>query len=168
MNVDEGDDRVEDRGLSQVRTYVRQYAQKDVFRRLKEESQEGGRATAFTFDWLSIKEPLRLVYDPDRDTLELKKLFRDIPPAVEGYISPFLEERQAGEKLPEHKRIDTRKMTASYRKEDGDGSLVFAIQGPGDYEYCLRKLVNLTNELFFSLQMRHGDYMLMAFGGSDE
>jgi len=154
--------------LDRVRTHVREYARKDVFRHLKEEVDPTGDRTVFAFDWLSTKRPLRLAYDARRRTLTLDRIFPDIPSDVEELGVRFLQDRQEGNGVPEHKRIDGSKVSGSLLREGSDASLVFRLKDPHAQEYCVRKLVNFTNELFFRLQLKHGEYMLQAFGGSDE
>jgi len=157
----------EDSGLEEITGHIRAYARKDTFRQLRESSEACGKTT-FTFSWLSTRGPLRLVFEPRTHTLALDRFFPRISPPVEEAVKEFVRERSGNSGLPDHKWVDPSKLSMHYVNRDGDGSLVFSIHRPDAREYAVRKFVNLTNEMFFRLQLSHGDYMLQAFGGSDE
>lgn len=157
-----------DTGLAEIRTQLKEYARKDVFRKLKEEATNTNSQTAFSFYWLSRDNRIRLIYDSAAQNLEFEDLFQDIPAHVEQYVEEFVRQRQTHEGIPDHKKIDSEKAKLEYRKGKGNGSIALQVKQIGAHAYCVKKLVNLTNELFFKLQMRHGGYMHSAFGGLDE
>ena len=146
---------------------LEEYAERGVFRSYSQvESSDG--VTRFRFLWLT-PEPFDVVFDARRDALQFRDLLPGIPPGSElaAELKAFVRGRTAGD-LREHRRLDPARLRVIYRNRGGSVSLTFLIQN-GDYEYGVRKAVNLVNEIFLSfLTVYHAPYMVRHFQMWDE
>jgi hypothetical protein len=64
---------------------------------------------------------------------------------------------------PGHRRIDRDQVSVRFSNRRGTVSLSFLVTG-GDYEYAVKRAINLVNELFVGfLNLRYPEYMIKAF-----
>ena len=77
--------------------------------------------------------------------------------------------------LPEHRRIDPRRLTVACTNRGGSVSVALALQRRGaasereDWEYAARKGVSLVNEIFHGfLRGPYNEYMVQNFGEPEE
>ena len=59
-------------------------------------------------------------------------------------LKNFIQSRHS-DKVPAHRRIDSRKAQVRSFNRGGNVSLTLIVQN-GEYEYCARKLINLVHE----------------------
>ncbi len=88
----------------------------------------------------------------------------DVPADSKMYsdLKAFIKLRQSGE-LPDHRRIDARKVQVGSYVRSGNVSLILTVRN-GDYRYGARKLINLVHEIFLVfLADGYYDYMIEAF-----
>lgn len=146
-----------------VRRILAGYAERGIFRAYGDREADGGRSQ-FSFKW-HTEVPLHVTYDPAHRELA----FRDLLPAVGSRsvmsreLKEFVNARTA-RTLPEHRRIDPRKVTATLKHRAGAASLVVSLKD-AHLEYGVRKAVNLVHEVFVHF-LRHPmyfDYMVEHF-----
>ena len=154
-------------GGGQSSTVVRQilagYAERGIFRAYGDRQADGGRSH-YSFRW-HTDVPLNVTYDPAKRALT----FRNLLPAVGSRsgmyrdLKQFLEVRTS-RAVPEHRRIDSRKVSATVTNRAGAVSLVVSLKD-AHLEYGVRKAVNLVHELFvhFLRQPVYFDYMVEHF-----
>ena len=155
---------------NEVSRILEGYAQRGVFRSYSEIASQSvtNDVTEFRFVWLT-PEPLRVVFDATRDAL----IFEDLLPGVhrESELAAELKafiRSLTSPGLPDHRRLDPTRLRAIYRNRQGRVSLAFLIQG-GDFDYGVRKAVNVVNEIFLSfLTVYHPPYMVKHFQMWDE
>ncbi len=77
--------------------------------------------------------------------------------------------------LPEHRRIDPRRLTVACTNRGGSVSVALALRRRGaasereDWEYAARKGVSLVNEIFHGfLRGPYYEYMVQNFGEPEE
>jgi len=148
--------------LSIVRSALARYAERGVFGSFSEAAGANGNAE-FRFNWL-WKLPFHLTFDSERGSITFKKLLPDVEPGspLDADIKSFLKECSSDDR-PEHRRLDREQVLVRYSNRRGSVSLTFLITG-GDYEYAIRRAINLVNELFVGfLNLRYPDYMVKAF-----
>jgi hypothetical protein len=122
------------------------YAERGIFRAYGDRPSEDGRY-CFSFRW-HTDVPLNVVYDPARRELS----FCEILPAVGGDAEMYRDLKQFvrarfSRAVPEHRRIDVRKTTATLKQRGGAVSLIVVLKD-AHLEYGVRKAVNLVHELF--------------------
>ena len=146
-----------------VRRTLAEYAQRGVFRAYGDRHAEGGRSR-FSFKW-HTDVPLTVTYDPARRAL----VFRDLLPAVPSRSDMYRELKEfvrvrTSRALPEHRRVDPRKVTTAFRNRAGVVSLVVSLKD-AHLEYGVRKAVNLIHEVFvqFLREPAYFDYMVEHF-----
>ena len=147
---------------SQVKQVLASYAERGVFRSFSQVTGEKGTA-AFRFHWL-WNLPFHLTFDPVTATLSFRKLLPGIPRGaqLETELKTFLGEF-SGTARPEHRRIDPARLSLRYSNQRGTVALTFRILG-NDYEYGVRKAVNVVNEIFLEfLNVRFPEYMAAKF-----
>jgi hypothetical protein len=147
--------------LSIVRAELERYAERGVFGSFSETDASNG-SVDFRFNWL-WKLPFHLTFDPARHAITFRKLLPDVEPGsdLDAGVKAFLKDCWSADR-PEHRRIDRDRLTVSYTNRRGTASLTFRVLG--DYEYAVRRAMNLVNELFVGfLNLRYPEYMIKAF-----
>lgn len=141
-----------------VRDTLLEYAERGVFRGFDHDESEPG-TTAFRFSWLAGR-PFRLVFDQESSTLSFERLL----PAVgeesdlRADLERLLQERLDGD-LPEHRKIDPERATVELRSHaNGDVALDLRVRRD-HYEYGVRKILNLVNEIWVRLNYAHQRYL---------
>ena len=104
--------------------------------------------------------------DLRKDTMSFPAVLPDVPAHSSMYweFREFVESRQSAG-VPDHRRIDPAKVQVRCGNRDGNVSLTVAVKD-GDYEYAVRKLVGLVNEVYMVFLYGGGydDYMTDTFG----
>jgi len=104
------------------------------------------------------------IFDANRGTMRFPLVLPDVPADSKMYsdLKAFIKLRQSGE-LPDHRRIDARKVQVGSYVRSGNVSLILTVRN-GDYRYGARKLINLVHEIFLVfLADGYYDYMIEAF-----
>lgn len=149
-----------------VRRTLVEYAERGVLRRLESHETTGG--LAFNFFWLGPL-PYHLAFDQTgRGDASLS--FHGLLPGVgpDSHITSDIQEllqRRTGGDLPPHRSVDPRRASVALVPEEDASSgmrLVLRIHD-GDFEYGVRKLLNLVNEIWIRLNDVHQRYMWEAF-----
>lgn len=155
-----------DDGASQLTAALQSYADRGVFRGFRVDGGAGGR-TDYFFTWLT-RTPMRLRYDPLRHQLR----FVDLLPRVSSYpglpedLRRLVLEHQS-RAVPEHRRIDGRRVKLATAVRAGNFSLTLSVRG-AHAAYAVQRGVNLVNQLFLLLQARYPEYLIQCFGFSQE
>ena len=106
-----------------------------------------------------------LVLDEKRASMRIPFVLPDVAAgsAMYGELQDYVASRHS-ESLPEHRRIDIAKSRIRCSNRAGNASLT-ATALDGDYEYALRKLINLVHEIYldFLLDGRYYEYMVETF-----
>jgi hypothetical protein len=139
------------------------YAERGVFRGFSRGPATGGKAR-FQIAWHRGRV-FELAFDAGTGTLRLPELLTGVLPDSTMYeeFKSFIRERQADE-LPDHRRIDARKVQIRAYNRGGNILLVMKAKD-GDVEYALRKLVHLVNEIYltFLADGKYFDYLVETF-----
>ena len=158
--------RRDDDGASQLTAALQGYADRGVFRGFRVESSSGGRSDYF-FTWLT-RTPMRLRYEPSRRELR----FVDLLPRVSSYsgltqdLRRLVLEHQTSA-VPEHRRIDGRRVKLAATVRAGHFSVILRLRGAQE-AYAVQRGVNLVNQLFLLLQANYPEYLIQCFGFSPE
>ena len=149
------------KSLDVVRTGLRDYSNRGVFRGLDEKKVKNG-IHAFTFWWLGSR-PLEFHIDTAKSALVFKQILPNVPSKSPLYfeLRRFLETRSEID-LPDHRRIDTKKAEVLFINRSGKVSIGLKVK-KNQYSYALNRLVNLVHELFVQLNDLHPDYMCENF-----
>jgi len=140
--------------LSVVHDKLQNYAQRGVFGSFH---QDGPR---FRFTWL-WNLPFQLQFDTRRRTLTFPALFPKAAP-LETELRRFVRSCCSNER-PEHRRVDPKRLKVTCVRRQGAISLVCLVQG-SDYEYGVKKTINLVSEIFLSfLNAEHPQYLVEHF-----
>ncbi len=137
------------------------YAQRGVFRGFSRELARGDRTT-FRMLWHRDRI-FELVFDEARQSLRFPQLLPNVSAEMFQHLKEFLRERTSDD-LPEHRRIDRRKVEVRAQNRKGTVSLSLTMKD-SDVEYGARKLIHLVHELFLTFLMdgRNYDYMVENF-----
>jgi hypothetical protein len=139
------------------------YAERRVFRGFSRGPVSGGKAH-FQFAWHRGRV-FELEFDVPKSTLRLPELLTDVPAdlALDEDLKVFIRSRQSDE-LPDHRRLDPRKVGIRTYNRDGSILLVLKIKD-GDGEYAVRKLIHLVNEIYltFLADGKYFDYLVETF-----
>jgi hypothetical protein len=140
------DDGRVDRSADVVRRTLASYATRGVFRAYGDQSSEGGQSR-FSFRW-HADAIFHLVYHARRRELVFSNLLPEIPSRTSMYreLRAFVE-ASTSRALPEHRRIDPRKVGVTVTNRNRTVSLVVMLKD-SHVEYGVRKAVNLIHELF--------------------
>lgn len=149
------------KSIDVVRTGLRDYSNRGVFRGLDEKKVKNG-SHAFTFWWLGSR-PLEFHIDTAKSALVFKQILPNVPSKSPLYseLRRFLETRSEID-LPDHRRIDTKKAEVLCINRSGKVSIGLKVK-KNQYSYALNRLVNLVHELFVQLNDLHPDYMCENF-----
>jgi len=153
---------------------LREYAERGVFRGFAESADRAGRQD-FEFRWLT-GATFRVRLDPAARRLTFRDLLPNVPhrSAMDRAFRAWVSER-ASEALPEHRRIDPRRVRLACTNRAGNLSVALALRRRAgasqadDWSYAARKGVSLVNEIFHGfLRGPYYDYMVQNFGEPEE
>jgi hypothetical protein len=149
-------------GVDVVRRTLQDYADRGVFKGFSERKGRTG-ATEFRFTWLT-REPMVLEYDAKEERLTFRHLLPQVPrgSAIAAAVQELVESRSS-KRIPEHRRLDPRRVRADGTQYGGRWSLRLQV-APRQHEYAVRKGVNLVNEVFTLLRASYPDYLWDVFG----
>ena len=151
--------------VAAVTAAVQHYADRGVFRGFSVTQERGRRI--FRFLWLT-RQAMTLTYDPPTAVLSFAKLFPGVDPtsALLGELKTIVRERTT-RAVPEHKRIDGRRVRLSVTVRQGAASLNLGVRGK-HHAYAVQRALNLVNDLFLALHASYPDYLIDQFGVSSE
>jgi hypothetical protein len=137
------------------------YAARGVFRGFSRGKTVATR-TPFKMLWHQ-DQFFELILDSKLKTLRMPVVLPKVPSPMVRDFKEFIEARFSKE-LPEHRRVDRRKVRFSTAKRGGNLSLTLKIAG-SDFEYAARKFIHLVHEVYlvFLNDGRHYDYLLETF-----
>ena len=139
------------------------YADRRVFHGFSRGPTSGGKA-AFTIAWHRGRV-FELAFDVRAGTLRLPGLLTGVPADSTMYedLKAFIRSRQSDD-LPDHRRLDARKIQIRTYNRGGNILLVLKIKD-NDSEYAVRKLVHLINEIYlmFLADGKYFDYLVETF-----
>jgi hypothetical protein len=141
---------------------LKTYAQRGVFRSFSQTRAEG-RQAEFRFYWL-WDLPFHLSFDGKRKTLSFKKLLPGVLAGSElnTKLKAFIKSRCSNQQ-PEHRRLDPKRLSIRYSNLRGNISVTFLVV-EDDYEYGVKKALNLVNEIFVGfLNVYFPEYMVQHF-----
>ncbi len=139
------------------------YAQRGVFRSFSQVGARGQQAE-FRFHWL-WNLPFHLTFDGERRAFSFRRLLVNVAPGSEldlG-IKSFIKDCCSPER-PAHRRLDPKRLAVRYANRRGTVTVTFVVVG-NDYEYGVKKAINLVSELFIGLlNARYPEYLTENFG----
>ena len=152
---------------------LREYAERGVFRGFAERPGRNG-GQDFEFRWLA-GTLFRVRLDPATRRLTFRDLLPNVPrhSPMDRAFRAWVSER-ASDALPEHRRIDPRRVSLACTNRAGNLSVALALRRRGgaltdDWSYAARKGVSLVNEIFHGfLRGPYYDYMVRNFGEPEE
>jgi hypothetical protein len=138
--------RASDRDQTAVRKGLQHYAIRGTFRSFAE-AVPRGRTTVFRFVWFRDL-PFTVTFTPGPRRLVFQNLLPGVAPrsAMDRDLREFLRERHSRQ-LPEHRRIDQRKVEVQVTNRGGAISLIWTFKGD-HADYAVRKAVNVAHEIF--------------------
>jgi len=143
------------------------YAERGMFRSYSRTPDQGD-VLRYCFTWI-VPEPFHVLFCPATGELTFENLLPGIPRGsdLELQLKAFIR-GFADPERPEHRRVDPTRLGVRWLRRRGKVSLTFRITG-GDYDYGVRKAVNVVNEIFLGfLTVYHPDYMVRNFQASQE
>jgi hypothetical protein len=149
-----------------VRKGLQAYADRGIFRGFDEVRTRNGKR-AFRFVWLGNR-PVDFDVDSEKGVLRFNKLLPNVPPksALYSDVSSFLMSR-SDPRLPKHRRVEAGRATVSCTNRAGNVSITLLVKN-NQYEYGLKKLVNLVHEVFVQLNDAYSDYLCENFDAPQE
>jgi hypothetical protein len=149
--------------IEAVAQTLENYARRGVFRAFSRGRVSNDRA-AFRMVWHRDRV-FDFVFDFRRNTMRFPVVLPNVPAGSRMYseLKAFIKSRHS-DKVPEHRRIDTRKAQVRPYNRGGNVSLTLTVVG-GEYEYCARRLINLVHEIFmvFLIDGSYYEYMVETF-----
>jgi hypothetical protein len=153
-------------GASQLTAALQAYADRGVFRGLRIETGRGERSDYF-FTWLT-RTPMQLRYEGSKRELRFVNLLPRVsayPGLAEDLRDLVLEHQSSA--VPEHRRIDGRRVKLATAVRAGHFSVTLRLRGAQE-AYAVQRGVNLVNQLFLLLQANYPEYLIQCFGFSAE
>jgi hypothetical protein len=128
-----------------VHAALEHYAQRGSFRSFSSTPLNASK-TEFTFSWFR-DVTFRVVFNRPRRTLTFVDMLPGIPSRSEmdRHLRAFVKTYTSAA-VPEHRRVDPRRVTVSVVNRGGTESLVFAFRTK-DTAYAVRKAVHLANDI---------------------
>ncbi len=149
--------------IDRVADILSGYAQRRVFHGFSRGPVSQGKAR-FQIAWHRGRV-FELTFDSRAKTLRLPELLTGLPADDSMYeeLKAFVRSRQ-DEDLPDHRRLDPRKIQLRTYNRDGNVLLVVKIKD-ADNEYAVRKLIHLVNEIYltFLADGKYFDYLVETF-----
>ncbi len=151
------------RVIETVAGVLENYAQRGIFRGFSQGPVSGGK-TVFKMTWHRDRQ-FELILDVPKKTMRFPLVLPDVPAGSDMYrdFKAFVASRFS-EELPEHRRIDIRKVDIKPASRSGSVSLSLVVID-GDFEYAARRLIHLVHEIFlvFLYDGKYYDYMVETF-----
>ncbi|MEX2015985.1 MAG: hypothetical protein WD873_05040, partial [Candidatus Hydrogenedentales bacterium] len=146
-----------ERHIDIVRAALQQRADRGAFRGLDEPKGRGGR-TEFQFKWL-LDRIFTVVVDDKHGVLTLQNALPNVGPRsqMDRELRQWAAAR-ADAKLPPHRRVQPGRAELSLVNRGGNVSLRLKVKR-NQYAYAIKKLLDLTNELFGYLQLDQQQYL---------
>ncbi len=149
--------------VDRVAQVLEGYAARGVFRGFSRGPSTRGKTT-FKMLWHQDRF-FELILDVKQKTMRMPVVLPEVParsPMIRDF-KEFVESRFSKE-LPEHRRIDRRKVRISTAHRGGHLSLTLKVAG-SDFEYVARKFIHLVHEVYLSFlnDGRYYSYMLRTF-----
>lgn len=149
--------------IEAVAEILENYARRGVFRGFSR-GPVGKDKAAFRMVWHRDRV-FDFTFDFQRNTMRFPVVLPNLPASSEMYsrLKEFIKSRQSA-KVPEHRRIDSRKAQVRSYNRGGDVSISLTVLDD-EYEYCARKLINLVHEIFmaFLIDGSYYEYMVETF-----
>jgi len=132
-----------------------------VFRGFSRVASKNGKA-AFRVVWHRGR-PFDIAVDSAKGTIHCPIVLPQVPArsALYRQLRSFLEACQ-NPSLPEHRRVDRRKVQVACANRGGNVSLTMTIRG-SHHEYGARKFIHLIQEIYLVFLTEHFDYQVEAF-----
>ena len=149
------------RHIDVVRTALQQRADRGAIRGLDERKGRGGR-TEFKLNWL-LDRTFTIVVDEQHNMLTLHNALPNVP--ARSQMDRELREWTASRsdaKLPPHRRVQPGRAEVSLINRGGNVSLRLKVKR-NQYAYAIKKLLDLTNELFGYLHLHQQQYLWDEF-----
>jgi hypothetical protein len=153
--------------LAIVNEQLTTYAQRGVFRSFSQTRADGSQAE-FRFYWL-WDLLFHLSFDGKRKALSFKNLLPGVPARSElnTQLKAFIKSRCSSDQ-PEHRRLDPKRISVRCSGVRGNLSVTFLVV-EDDYEYGVKKALNLVNEIFVGfLNVYFPEYMAEHFRRPEE
>jgi len=152
--------RANGRDPAAVRQVLQHYASRGTFRSFAE-GLPRGRSISFRFTWFRDM-PFTVTFGPGSRRLVFQDLLPGVAPrsAMDRDLRQFLRERHS-RSVPEHRRIDARKVEVRVANRAGAMSLFCTVKGDNT-DYAVRKAVNVVHEIFtdFLSDGRYAQYQI--------
>lgn len=150
-----------ERHIDIVRAALQQRADRGAIRGLSERMGPG-RRTEFLLHWL-LDRSFTVVVDNQRGLLILKNALHNVPPRskMDRELREWAASR-ADPTLPPHRRVQPARAELSLVNRGGNVSLRLAVKR-NQYAYGIKKLLDLTNELFGYLHLHQQQYLWDEF-----
>jgi hypothetical protein len=154
--------------LATVRDVLQHYASRGAFRSFSEVAGRG-RLAAFEFIWFRDVK-FRVTYDQTTRTLTFVDLLPEVPARSEmaRQFRAFIESRSATG-LPDHRRVDPRRLKVSIVNRKGSVSLAMVLSAT-HAEYGVKKAVHLVHEVLmdFLNESLYVEYCIAHFNLNPE
>lgn len=149
--------------IEAVAETLENYARRGVFRGFSR-GPVGKDKAAFRMVWHRDRV-FDFIFDFHRNTMRFPLVLPNLPAGSKMYseLRGFIKSRHS-DKVPEHRRIDSRKAQVRSYNRGGNVSLTLTVVD-GECEYCARKLINLVHEIFmaFLIDGSYYEYMVETF-----
>ena len=129
-----------------IRTLLQHYATRGAFRSFSEMPQTSARSATFQFLWFRDVK-FGVTYNSMTRTLTFVNLLPSVPvrSEMDRHLRAFIKSR-SDRAVPEHRRVDLKKVGVSVLNRNGAVSVAFALK-PGQIEYGTKKAVHLIHEV---------------------
>jgi hypothetical protein len=155
--------------IETVRALLQHYAARGAFRSFSEVAGTSGRSPAFQFLWFR-DVTFRVTYRSTTRTLTFVDMLPAVPPrsAMDRHLRAFIKSR-SDKSLPEHRRVDLRKVGLSVLNRKAAISITFVLK-PGHIEYGTKKAVHLIHEVLmdFLNEPQYVEYNIEHFNLNPE
>src|SRR6185503_4204038 len=132
--------------MEAVRALLQHYAARGAFRSFSETAGTSVRSATFQFLWVRDFK-FSVTYRSSARTLTFVNMLPSVPSRSEmdRHLRAFIASR-SDKSLPDHRRVDLRKVGVSVLNRKGAISVVFRLK-PTQIEYGTRKAVHLIHEV---------------------
>ena len=149
--------------IEAVAATLENYARRGVFRGFSRGPVSKDKA-AFRMVWHRDRV-FDFIFDFRGNTMRFPVVLPNVPASSSMYseLKAFINSRHS-DKVPAHRRIDSRKAQVRSYNRGGNVSLTLTVVD-GEFEYCARKLINLVHEIFmaFLIDGSYYEYMVETF-----
>lgn len=149
--------------IEAVAETLENYARRGVFRGFSR-GAVGKDKAAFRMVWHRDRV-FDFILDLRNNTMRFPVVLPNVPASSEMYseLKAFITSRHS-DKVPAHRRIDSRKAQVRPYNRGGNVSLTLTVVD-GEFEYCARTLINLVHEIFmvFLIDGSYYEYMVETF-----